>query len=87
MLLIQTPSETTISAYIGSCLSDIRHKNLLKQIKDVKTVSSRKRVFYHAGAWLVSSRAGQRPVQARVFIWDRDRVAPGFVADPVSGLS
>lgn len=68
--------------------SDIRHKNLLKHIKGVKTVSSRKTVFYHAGAWPVSSEAGQRPAQkAHVFIWDRDHIAPGFVVAPVSGLS
>ncbi len=61
------------------------HKNLLKDIKDVKTVTSRNRVFSHAGAWPVSLEAGQMPAQARVFIWDRGRVAPGLVAAPASG--
>lgn len=55
--------------------------------KDVKTVSSRKRVFSHAGAWLVNLEVSQKPVQAWVFIWDGVCIAPGFVASPASGLS
>lgn len=62
----------------------MRHKSLLKL---TKTATSRKRVFSHAGAWPVSLEAGQTPAQARVFIWDGGRVAPGLVAAPASGPS
>jgi len=41
----------------------------------MKTESSSKRAFSHAGAWLVSLEVGQRPAQARVFIWEGGRVA------------
>lgn len=65
----------------------IRHKNLLIRIKGLKTVSSSKRVFSHAGAWPVRLEAGQTLEQVGVFIWDRGLVAPGLVAASVSGPS